>query len=858
MIVTSRPSIRDHYLPADRDAFHRGEPATGRIIVIAPTRAACETIELALQLTQATVLEREHGDEIRDLASRGLGFGIVAGTGTGKTLGIRLIAEEIVGKPLRVGVVNREREATPETPTWNVVIVTTGIARRWFQGEFVERRDTIIVDEIHQTSAELELCLALGKRVGCRFIWLSATVDPTFYATYLNASDVLETTAFDPQLAATVRTHRAEPLDFLGPEFIRRVLREERGVAVFVPTRAEVERVAAEVGRRWSGLPTAYYHGGQPIRVIRPFLEGTARPPFLLAMTAAGQSALNIQGLDTVVIHDSQFTNVIERGRNVLTRRYLGDNELLQMAGRVHGRVAGGEVHILTDRDLEFTALRPTPPDFQLAGDTERIALTAAALGIDLGQLDLPVPLDRRAYRACVGQLAERGIVEDGRLTAYGRNVEAMPVDRPWGELLVLAPDDLVPYLAAMSGIESLYRMTRDETDLRGLIVRESDHLTSYNVFAEAVNLHAEVGEVYGLPRHLFRDTLKDWADERGVLVKVLEDTALGFASVYRTLEMRLPARLTLVNSGTARRFRELLAEVMPFDLVLDEQLANGDRARVARGSLCGRWGAVAGTVRYFADRFGTARAAIEGTSLSLALIKRFAKRAAPSLEYRLERRHEGLFVVYRTEYFGFELDRTREPLTGPFPEELAADARIALATALASGVTSHRDQSRLRTSLDRLGEYWRRSGGTLPSADPQRTHRVIADALADVNDMASFQAARIALDLDELLPPEERAHLDALPRSVKLFGDRVPLDYEIENGEGVVRVRLREGQARRLGEGDLPELPRPARFTVVRGGKPALRAASLEELQSVLAALPRKSSKQKFRGPRRPKRRRR
>ena len=81
-----------------------------------------------------------------------------------------------------MGVVNREREATPETPSWNVVIVTTGIARRWFQDDLITSRDTIIVDEIHQTSAELELCLALGKRARSRFIWLSATVDPTFYA----------------------------------------------------------------------------------------------------------------------------------------------------------------------------------------------------------------------------------------------------------------------------------------------------------------------------------------------------------------------------------------------------------------------------------------------------------------------------------------------------------------------------------------------------------------------------------------------------------------------------------------------------------------------------------------------------
>src|ERR671914_1377091 len=173
---------RDHHLPPDPEAYRLAPHPRGRIIVIAPTRAACETIELALGLRLETLLEREHGEEIRALAASGKGFGIVAGTGTGKTLGIRPIAESILREPLKVGVVNREREATPDTPGWSVVIVTTGIARRWFQDDLITARDTIIVDEIHQTSAELELCLALGKRARARFIWLSATVDPTFYA----------------------------------------------------------------------------------------------------------------------------------------------------------------------------------------------------------------------------------------------------------------------------------------------------------------------------------------------------------------------------------------------------------------------------------------------------------------------------------------------------------------------------------------------------------------------------------------------------------------------------------------------------------------------------------------------------
>src|SRR2546428_6425627 len=260
-IATVRIS-RDHFLPPDPNAFLAAEPATGRVVVIAPTRAACETIELAMRLDIDTLLAREHGEDISRLAASGRGFGIVAGTGTGKTLAIRPIATTILQAPLKVGVVNREREATPETPTWNVVIVTTGIARRWFEDGLITARDTLVVDEIHQTSAELELCLALGKRAGCRFIWLSATVDPAFYARYLDSAEVLETRAFDPARAAAVRVLPQQPLEFLNERFIRRAIRERRGVAGLVPTRARVEQIAGELGDRWQGVAPAGFPRG--------------------------------------------------------------------------------------------------------------------------------------------------------------------------------------------------------------------------------------------------------------------------------------------------------------------------------------------------------------------------------------------------------------------------------------------------------------------------------------------------------------------------------------------------------------------------------------------------------------------
>jgi hypothetical protein len=837
--------VRDRSLPPDREAFVAAEPPTGRVIVIAPTRAACETIELALTLHIETVLEREHGAELRALALSGQGFGIVAGTGTGKTLAIRPIAEEILHTTaLRIGVVNREREATPETPTWNVIIVTTGIARRWFEDADILPADALVVDEIHQTSAELELCLALGKRVGCRFIWLSATVDPAFYASYLGAAAVLHTRVFDPERAARVRVVNEDPTRFLSERFLQQVVKRRRGVGVFLPTRAGVEEVAATVGERFPRIHAAFYHGGEPIRVIRPFLEDGAPPPFVLAMTAAGQSALNVKGLDTVVIDDTRFTNVVERGRNVLTRTHLGANEILQMAGRVHGRVAGGEVWLLSDRDIAFHALEPTAPEFQLAGDSERVAMTCAALGVRADALELPVPLDRVAYRRALALLEDRGIVDGGRLTRYGQLVEATPVERPWAELLVQADDALVPMLAVMASAESLHRMTREDRDLEGLIVSGSDHLTAYNVYAEALAKAGHVGEVYGLPRHVFDEpSIEQWAERRGVLVKAIEDTALAMASVCRSLEVPLPAELPRSSESTRRAFLELLASVMPFDLVIDEETADGHEARVSKTSVCGSWGAIAGTLRYFADRFGVPRASIEGTQVPMGLVRRNARGGAEQLVCDVERSRDRLVRRRRLTYFGFELEREEESIDA-FPPGREGEARLVLAEALARGEARHPAVRRNRRMIEEVRELYRRSGGTTPRLPLADLASRYEDALRAVDSMTAYRVAPLALDLDSLVDADERERLRALPDAVEVRGKWIEVEYDVEEGTGdegapvrraVARLRLPEKMARTLASEELPTLDRPLRFVVLRGPRGAVRATSVQELQELL-----------------------
>ncbi len=832
--------IRDRYLPPDPAAFKAARPPKGRIIIIAPTRAACETIELAFTLNIQTYLEKNHGARLRELAASGEGFGIVAGTGTGKTLAVRPIAETILGEALRVGVVNREREATPETPQCNVIIVTTGIARRWFQDGDIDHHDTVVVDEIHQTSAELELCLALGKRARCRYIWLSATVDPSFYSQYLSSGAVLEVYSFDEAKKAKVEVLTRSPADFLDDKFLKKVIAERRGVAMFLPTRAGTEDAARHVQESFPKIHAQHYHGGEPIRVIRQYLdEGGVEKPFFLSMTAAGQSAITVQGLDTVIIDDTRFTNMVDKGRNVLTRVHLGANELLQMAGRVHGRVSGGRVFILSDRRIPFEQLKPELPEFQLAGDSERVAMTCAAIGVRADDLELPVPLDKIAYRRAVTLLETRNIVANGRLTDYGRAVEKMPVERPWAELLVNSDDDLVPFVAVMSGVESLHRMTREDRNLDGMLIAGSDHLTAYNVYAEAFTKFGYVGDVYGLPRQLFHDEIADWAELKGVLVKSLEDAALAMASVYRSLNAPLPKALPKATEATRARFSDLVAQVMPFDLVVDEETAWGESARVGKTSVCGSWGGVAGTLRFFADRMGIPRASIEGTQLAPALLRKYASVGDSSIVYDPNRKQGQLVRTRRVTYGGFELERETEVLSDFTPEN-SDQARDALAEAFATERMRHPGADRNRPVIAEAREVWRRSGGITPRASQADVTAWYRERLNTVESMQDLKHLQLRMSWDDWITPGQRALYDELPHMVSVRDRQVPIEYDVEERDdgtlfGVARLRLPEKLARTLVTEELPPFDRPYRFVVVRGQRGSARGRTLGELQDAL-----------------------
>jgi hypothetical protein len=151
------------------------------------------------------------------------------------------------------------------------------------------------------------------------------------------------------------------------------------------------------------------------------------------------------------------------------------------------------------------------------------------------------------------------------------------------------------------------------------------------------------------------------------------------------------------------------------------------------------------------------------------------------------------------------------------------------------TGAARHKDARTLRHTLDRLGELYRRSGGSLPGTDGAAIRAALAGRLSSATTLDEMQRADLALSLDAFVTPEARRSLEALPSSVEISGEDCPLDYEIEDGKPIVRIRMKEHLARRLGSHEVPTLDRPIAFTVIRGKHAAVRASSLQDLRRAL-----------------------
>ncbi|MDP3778537.1 MAG: hypothetical protein Q8R30_00635 [bacterium] len=633
-----------------------------RVVVIAPTRSTCLNISVVLDngAIPSTLLVQEKGTEIFEAVDRlhEGGFGVVAGTGTGKTVAIRDIARRVLGEDVRVDVVTRENEATAYTWTCNVLVVTPGVALHWLKSRTITGEDLVVLDEIHQTSEHLEISMALAKRNKNTFVWMSATIDPAVYSSYLEARTVIHCTAYDPARRAEVVVKNSE-VQYVLEDEVDNFISEKRAVAVFVSTRAQAENLAKKFGEH-EGLTSDFYHGGEKAEKLRQFLKGEVPKPFMIFMTIAGASSLNVLGLDTVVIVDEMYTEVVHSGVKVLEKVALGNNELLQMGGRVNGRAINGKIIILSRRSIDFHALKPVAPVFALSGGDssgdlargrnnalQQVALVCARVGVDLSDLDVIARIDRKQYEAEVKRFKERGIIDtEGNLTAYGREVERLPVTPAWAEVLVQVresgDEELLKIAIVAASIESLYSLVRKNVVLRDVAVGGSDHLTGYNIVAAALQQFGYIrseddGVGYAFQGDYVKKRGNDvekgifiaWCDQNGFSNKAIKEVTIAMKSVFRQMNAYLLSpdmfKPVLKGSEAAEKFVDLLARVQSLDFVHDEHNSQAGTVWAAQHSVASAYQTL-GRIRFWTDKRGYTRASMEGTQVSEELVQQYAR----------------------------------------------------------------------------------------------------------------------------------------------------------------------------------------------------------------------------------------
>lgn len=684
-----------------------------RIVIISPTRGSCEVVRnIFTSGPIQTFLQTQFPDKMADLAKLEKTFGIVAGTGVGKTVFIRDICRARFGESFAYSVVTREEEATPKTWQSQVLIVTTGIAMNYLKAGHITNEDWVIIDEIHQTSTHLELAMALAKYNVVSVSWMSATINPAVYRDYFDTKEVFECQIRDPDKRAQIQVykldyrrhppgaHEAENEIFVRDspvkDFLRRkhplqqIIERQEGVLIFLPTRAMCEEHARAYNDA-SGLHVDFYHGGESASKLGAYLRGEIPKPFLVFMTAAGSSALNVKDLAGVVILDEVYHERIVNNVKTLQREFLGNNDLLQMAGRIDGRVKDGWVAFLTTRPIDYENLRPVDPQFVLGGDLEDVALTCANLGISLNELDPIGHIGHAEFNAVWNKLVARGLISpDNRLTDYGRQVSQYPVSRVWGEHLAQCDDDLLPFVVVASASPSLYNMVRhdDDYDIKEFIVIGNDFLTKYNIIRHVIEKFTRVvtERDTGAQRFQLIGNFYQWTKGKGLYPKPIEQVLIAVASVCRSLEIPLRAvggKFPEITPEDIIAFKQLILQVGALEVRNSAHVTiDGYSTKNSAASVCS---SVSGNVLFgestaFMGKNGLEKS-MEGVTFNFAELEPYVEAVKRKIEYvRVSMDCEGVIVRYAYPGLGFSTLVQTEVEYEELPADALHQAQISLA----------------------------------------------------------------------------------------------------------------------------------------------------------------------------------
>ena len=346
-------------------------------------------------------------------------------------------------------------------PNCRVKLMTDGILLKELESDrHLRRYDTLIIDEAHERSLNIDLLLGVlkqlvPKRPDLRLIVTSATIDPGRFSTFFGGAPVIEVSGRSYPVEVRYRPLVAEDEDAAElslPEGIVEAVREldapgrsgqgsRADVLVFLPGEKHI-REAADVLER-ARLPNtevlplfARLSTSDQERIF----QRHAQRRVVLATNVA-ETSLTVPGIRFVI--DSGLARISRysvRGKvQRLPIERVSKASADQRKGRCGREAEGICIRLYAEED--FAQCEDFTPPEVLRTNLASVILRMATLGLgDPENFPFLDPPDTRLVNDGVRLLQELKAMDDGRrVTSLGQQIAGLPVDPRLGRMLLAA-----------------------------------------------------------------------------------------------------------------------------------------------------------------------------------------------------------------------------------------------------------------------------------------------------------------------------------------------------------------------------------------------------------------------------------
>ncbi|GAA1940482.1 ATP-dependent RNA helicase HrpA [Microbacterium aoyamense] len=480
-----------------------------------------------------------------------------------RRIAARTIAERIAEElrvPLGSTVGYKVRFTDKVSADTRVALMTDGILLNEIHRDRLLRRyDTIIVDEAHERSLNVDFLLGylhriLPKRPDLKVIITSATIDPESFAKHFadrggRPAPIIEVSGRTFPVEIRYRAALDEPDDVDGiTAALRELDREPAGdVLVFLPGEAEIRDAADAVRGMYAkdAAPTEVLplygrlSAAEQHRVFERSTVAGVRRRVILATNVA-ETSLTVPGIryvvDTGTARISRYSNRTKIQQ--LPIEPVSQASAQQRSGRAGRTSPGVAIRLYAEEDF---ASRPefTEPEI-LRTSLAAVILQMLSLGFgDITDFPFLTKPDSRGVKAAFDLLVELGAVDGAKLTDLGREIARLPIDPRFARMLIEARRtgvlrDVLAIVAGMSIQDVRERPSADDPKGREAADRlharfadpTSDFLGILNLWKHLQEQQGELGSSafrrLCRAEHLNYVRVREWADVHRQLSQLL------------------------------------------------------------------------------------------------------------------------------------------------------------------------------------------------------------------------------------------------------------------------------------------------------------------------------------------------